>query len=291
MLRADKSDGLTLFALNLLTPATEPLKIGAHEAAHSLLNGLLMKTLHRRYVEKPWGRTKLPTMFEPPEGERIGEVWFEGDGDLPLLAKYIFTSERLSIQVHPDDAQARERGLAQGKSECWTILDAEPGAKLGLGLKEQVTRAELRAAALDGSIEQLMDWRTVKAGDFIFVPSGTIHAIGAGISLLEFQQNSDVTYRLYDYGRPRELHLDDGIAVAKPEPFASALIRNIAGADQQTLVSGPHFELMLSHSDVMEDRRRWVMPLEGQAAGDCLLVEPGEMLEMRGVRMLVGASS
>ena len=89
-----------------------------------------------------------------PAGERIGEVWFTDGADLPLLAKYIFTSERLSIQVHPDDEQARARGLPQGKSECWYILDAEPGATLGLGLKREMGKEELRAAALDGSIER-----------------------------------------------------------------------------------------------------------------------------------------
>src|SRR6266436_2105359 len=136
--------------------------------------------LDRRYVEKPWGRTHLPSMFDAPEGERIGEVWFTNGAELPLLAKYIFTSERLSIQVHPDDKQARARGLAQGKSECWYILDAEPGATLGLGLKSAVSVAQLRSAALDGSIEQLMDWRPVRAGDFFMVPPGTIHAIGGG---------------------------------------------------------------------------------------------------------------
>src|SRR5205823_13170573 len=109
--------------------------------------------------------------------------------------------------------QARARGLPRGKSECWYILEAEPGAVLGLGLTREAAADELRAAALDGSIEELISWRPVRAGDFISVPPGTIHAIGAGISLLEIQQNADVTYRLYDYGRPRELHLDDGIAV------------------------------------------------------------------------------
>src|SRR5260221_253937 len=87
--------------------------------------------LDRRYVEKPWGRTQLPAIFDAPPGQRIGEIWFTGDGQQPLLVKYLFTSERLSIQVHPDDQQARARGLAQGKSECWYILDAEPGASLG----------------------------------------------------------------------------------------------------------------------------------------------------------------
>ena len=250
-----------------------------------------MITLDRRYVEKPWGRTALPPMFDPPSGKRIGEVWLEGGADLPLLAKYIFTSERLSIQVHPNDEQARERGLASGKSECWTILDAEPGARLGLGLKREVGKEGLREAALDGSIEELMDWRPVSAGDFVFVPSGTIHAIGAGISLLEFQQNSDVTYRLYDYGRPRELHLDDAVAVARPEPFADELIQHLTGAEERTLVDGPHFTLVLTKEDALQGRRRWVMPLEGAGAGDCLLVEPGEEFEPNGERMLIGATA
>ena len=100
-------------------------------------------------------------MFDPPAGERIGEVWFTDGADLPLLAKYIFTSEKLSVQVHPNDEQARARGLARGKSECWYILEAEPGATLGLGLTRAIDSEELRAAALDGSIEQLMDWRPV----------------------------------------------------------------------------------------------------------------------------------
>jgi mannose-6-phosphate isomerase len=254
--------------------------------------------LDRRYVEKPWGRTVLPPMFDPPQGQRIGEVWFTDDAELPLLAKYIFTSERLSIQVHPDDLQARERGLAQGKSECWYILDAEPGATLGLGLTRDVGKDELRAAALDGSIEQLMDWRPVAAGDFVFVPSCTIHAIGAGISLLEFQQNADVTYRLYDYGRPRELHLDEGIAVSNASPFNDSLVQHLSGTEQRPLVDGPHFTLVLTNKDTLRDRQRWVMPLDGElhsegtsaGPGECLLIEPGAAVESSGARMLIGAT-
>jgi mannose-6-phosphate isomerase len=255
--------------------------------------------LQRHYVEKPWGRTALPPMFDPPAGERIGEVWFTDGAELPLLAKYIFTSERLSIQVHPNDAQARERGLPQGKSECWYILEAEPGATLGLGLKREVDKDELRAAALDGSIEQLMDWRPVAPGDFVFVPSGTIHAIGAGISLLEFQQNADVTYRLYDYGRPRELHLDDSVAVATAKPFEGGLVQHLSAEEQRTLVDGPHFTLALTHEDAFAGRQRWVMPLDGEVhsagasagSGDCLLVGPDESVKSSGARILIGASS
>jgi mannose-6-phosphate isomerase len=252
--------------------------------------------LERRYVEKPWGRTRLPPMFDPPAGNRIGEVWFTAEADLPLLAKYIFTSERLSIQVHPNDEQARARGLPHGKTECWYILDAEPGATLGLGFTRELSADELRAAALDGSIEQLIDWRQVSAGDFVVVPAGTVHAIGAGISLLEFQQNSDVTYRLYDYGRPRELHLDDGIAVASLEPVPDGVIRH--PDEEAILVDGPHFVLLHSRRDALTDRQRWALPLEGEArcgndtaaAGECLLVEPGEALEANNARLLIGAT-
>jgi len=254
--------------------------------------------LDRRYVEKPWGRTRLPPIFDPPPGQRIGEVWFTGKGEQPLLVKYLFTSERLSIQVHPDDEQARARGLPQGKSECWYILDAEPDATLGLGLKRSVSPVELRSAALDGSIEQLMDWRPVRAGDFFMVPSGTIHAIGGGIALLEFQQNADVTYRLYDYGRPRELHLEDGIAVARAEPYPASLAQHLSPDDERTLVDGPRFVLACAQADVFADRQRWVIPLEGfarsgpdtAAPGDCMLVPPGEPVESDG-RMLIGATA
>ena len=250
-----------------------------------------MTRLEPKLVEKPWGRTELPAMFGPTAGRRIGEVWFTGGGDdLPLLAKYIFTSEGLSIQVHPNDEQAHARGLAQGKSECWAILDAEPGATLGLGLKQTVGKDDLRAAALDGTIERLMDWRPVAAGDFVFVPSGTVHAIGAGISLLEFQQNSDVTYRLYDYGRPRELHLDDGLAVADPGPFAGE-IRHLGDCDEARLVDGPHFRLVLARGDAFQDRRRWLMPLEGKSAGECVLLEPCESAPASDGRTLVGATA
>jgi mannose-6-phosphate isomerase len=252
--------------------------------------------LERRYVEKPWGRTDLPPIFDPPGNKRIGEVWFTAPGDQPLLLKYLFTSERLSIQVHPNDEQARARGLARGKSECWYILDAEPGATLGLGLKREVSGAELRAAAVDGSIEELMDWRPVVAGDFFLVPPGTVHAIGGGISLLEFQQNSEVTYRLYDYGRPRELHLDDGIAVAKRQGYPGSLAQHVSAAELRTLVSGPQFILIHAESDVLEDRQRWVIPLEGEVrcnaevacAGECLLVAAGDRIDAGG-RMLIGA--
>jgi mannose-6-phosphate isomerase len=168
-----------------------------------------------------------------------------------------------------------------------------------LGLKREASADELRRSALDGSIEELMDWRPVRAGDFFFVPAGTVHAIGAGISLLEFQQNADVTYRLYDYGRPRELHLDDGMAVSQPEPYPEVLAQHLSGDEQRTLVDGPQFILVQTRRDTLRDRQRWVMPLDGDArsgsevaaAGEVLLVGPGEELAFDGTRMLIGAKA
>ena len=157
-------------------------------------------------VEKPWGRTDIPPHVAASDGSSIGEVWFlpvQGI-DLPLLVKYIFTSEKLSVQVHPNDEQARQYGLAGGKSECWYVLDAAPDARLGIGLCQDLTSEELSVAALDGSIEALMEWKPVHPGSFYYIPAGTVHAIGGGVALVEIQQNNDVTYRLYDYGRPRE---------------------------------------------------------------------------------------
>ncbi|MBW8753456.1 MAG: class I mannose-6-phosphate isomerase [Sphingomonadales bacterium] len=202
-------------------------------------------TLPIREVEKPWGRDVLPAPFTAPEGKRIGEIWFEPPAALSqLLVKYIFTSEPLSVQVHPSNAETLAKGLGrQGKEECWLIVDAEPDAVLGIGFKAPVSAEAMRAAAQDGSIEGLMQWHKVRAGDFFYIPAGTVHAIGAGISLIETQQNSDITYRLYDYGRPRELHLDDGIAVAKGVPYPAEYKLHVPDRDDVTLVEGPLFRL------------------------------------------------
>lgn len=198
-----------------------------------------------RAVEKPWGRQVLPAPFAQPEAGPIGEIWFEPPAQLPeLLVKYIFTSQALSVQVHPSDAQTLAAGLGrQGKEECWLIVDAEPGAKLAIGLQEPLAEPELRQAAIDGSIEALLQWHPVRAGDFFYIPANTVHAIGAGISLIEVQQNSDITYRLYDYGRPRELHLDDGLRVASAVPYPERLHRMIAAGETLRLVDGPLFRL------------------------------------------------
>lgn len=246
---------------------------------------MTVRRLATKYVEKPWGRDALPPLFPDGGGQRIGEVWFDGpEGEHPdLLVKYIFTSERLSIQVHPDDAQGRARGLPGGKSECWYILDTEGDARLGIGTHEVLDEARLRAAALDGSIEQLMDWKPVRPGDFFYIPAGTVHAIGAGISLVEVQQNVDITYRLYDYGRPRELHLEDGVAVARPQPY-HRLSPNLAMVGEADLLTGGEapFTLHLRSfaggdaAHIGGDGPGWFVPLTGKGALDGQRWEAGE---------------
>jgi len=223
--------------------------------------------LETRTVEKPWGKDLLPAPFATPPGKRIGEIWFEPPADLPqLLIKYLFTSEKLSVQVHPSDAQTEAAGLGrQGKEECWLVIDAEPGATLGIGFRREIDAEAMRAAALDGSVEDMLEWYPVSAGDFFYIPANTVHAIGGGCAIIEIQQNSDITYRLYDYGRPRELHLDEAIAVAKGVPHDAALRRHMPAGDV-SLVNGPYFRL-----DQVEG-----LPTTAQAARylGCLLVIP-----------------
>ena len=136
------------------------------------------------------------------------ERWYTAEPPLPILVKLLSTADKLSVQVHPDG----ECGV--GKTEMWHILSAAPGAQIALGFKQPVAAGALRAAALSGAIEQLLRWIPVHAGETYFIPAGTIHAIGGGIAICEIQQNSDITYRLYDYGRPRELHLDRALEAA-----------------------------------------------------------------------------
>jgi mannose-6-phosphate isomerase len=239
--------------------------------------------LQRHFVQKPWGRTDLPSAFAAPSGQRVGEVWYETPdaAPLPLLVKWLFTSEKLSIQVHPSDAEALASGQPSGKEECWYIVDAQPGAVLGIGTLRPLDSDELRVASLSGEIEYLMDWKPVKAGDYFYIPSGTVHAIGAGITLVEVQQYADITYRLYDYGRPRELHLDDGAAVSKAAPYADPRSGHVAGNAQ--LVDGPHFRLWMvadtaGLAPIPADVMRWVVPLSGDGVGSCRLLGAGEKL-------------
>ncbi len=201
--------------------------------------------LDHRVVEKVWGRDALPPPFQAPDGARVGEIWFPPPPALnQLLVKYLFTSEKLSVQCHPDAQQAREAGLGEaGKDECWVVIAAEPEACLGIGFNRSLSADEMRDAARDGSIEHLMRWFEVQAGDVFYIPAGTVHAIGPGCSIIEVQQNTDITFRLYDYGRPRELHLEQGMAVADGSPYDPSLHQRLPAVGSATLVDGPFFRL------------------------------------------------
>jgi mannose-6-phosphate isomerase len=169
-----------------------------------------------KFHEKVWGSTGLAPWFPIPQG-KIGEVWFDTDGRLPLI-KFLFTTERLSVQVHPDDEYARLHENSNGKTEMWHILRAGAGSRLAIGFRQRVDQEQVQDAALTGTIEGLLNWIPVRPGDTFFVPARTVHAIGAGIALCEIQQRSDITYRIFDYGRPRELHLEKALEISNLGP-------------------------------------------------------------------------
>ncbi len=228
-----------------------------------------------RVVEKPWGRNDIPPCFGVKNGLRVGEIWFEhpAGATAPLMVKFLFTSERLSIQVHPGDATARTLGYPRGKEECWLVLSAETDSELGVGLTRATTTDALRAAAETGTVEAMIDWRPAKAGDFVYNSAGTIHAIGSGLTLVEVQQNVDCTFRLFDYGRPRELHLDASLAVAHTAPRSDPRDRSVATlSNTVTLVDGPHFSLVRAVGPITVDdypmRELMIVPLSDGCAID-----------------------
>ncbi len=231
------------------------------------------------FRERVWGRASLAPYFseipaaETSTKEPIGEVWFSFTENLtsagislgellkrepgilgsarnprhpgicPLLVKLLFTTERLSVQVHPDDEYAQTHHGCLGKTEAWYVMEAEPEAEVALGFKQEISTEKLREAAISGEIEQLLDWRRVKPGDMIYTPAGTVHAIGAGLTICEIQENSDITYRLYDYGRPRELHLDHGARVSQLGPHTFDQRPVALASWRRELLASPYFRI------------------------------------------------
>ena len=258
------------------------------QLSHEVINQLV-----GRKVEKPWGRRDIGAPFEPGEvnDQPVGEIWFERlGGKMPdLLIKYLFTSQNLSIQVHPDDYIARAAGLDQGKDEAWYIISALPGAVVGLGPRRAVSTDELRTASLDGSIVNLLSWRTVKAGDFYYLPAGTIHAIGAGLVLVEIQQNVDVTYRFYDYGRSRPLQLKSALLAADLGPYVQTVASSIPETGRQVLNDGNAFVVerwsdgYARYLSASPESPKWVIPLHNVSKVDLTPIAPGSvwMIEKR----------
>jgi mannose-6-phosphate isomerase len=199
--------------------------------------------LEASFHEKIWGSTKLSPWFADSE-KNIGEVWFTRRERLPLLVKFLFTTENLSVQVHPSGVE--------GKTEMWHILRAEPGAVIALVPRNSVTHEQVRMSSETGEIIDVMRWVPVAPGETYFIPAGTIHAIGAGITLCEVQQNSDITYRLYDYGRDRPLHLEKGLQVAHLEPHPGK-------SDESVACEYFCAEPMLLDGPVCHQPREWEM--------------------------------
>ena len=258
---------------------------------------------HTHAVTKPWGVEDLrPWSNAGHDGHAIGEILYERTGNgaaIPaLLLKLLFTSQPLSIQVHPDDAFAHAMGLANGKTEAWYVLTAAPDAKVALGLSRRLTPQQLREAIDDGSIADLMVWHAVSANEFIFVPGRTIHAIGAGLIIAELQQRSDVTFRLFDPGRQRELHIEDAIRVADAGPADFEMRPNQLTAERRLLVSNPHFvferiDLAANSSWCLEaERETWLLVLGGSAVAGSFEVAQGDALfaQLDRVEIDAGAS-
>lgn len=227
------------------------------------------------FDERPWGVRDLRPVYTRVVNEPIGESWLTWEenrvangplagqslGDLakthgrdlvghlapyadrfPLLIKFLFPGDKLSVQVHPDDEGARKYGQPCGKTECWYVLRADPGARVALGLKPGVTVAEFRKSIEEKRAEELLNWVEVYAGDMLYVAAGTVHTIGGGMVLVETQQTSDITYRLYDYGRPRELHIEKGLEAVKIQTNAGKVVRP-SGAASNILVRSPFFQV------------------------------------------------
>lgn len=223
------------------------------------------------FHERVWGTRDLAPIYSRVIGnDPIGEVWVTGDeckvanGPLsgvtlsqlcerygrdlvgataphvnrfPLLVKFLFPKEKLSVQVHPDDEGARALGLPNGKTECWYVARSIPGATVGLGFKPGTTREQFVKAIEENRAEDLMNWIDVKTGDMIYVDAGTVHAIAPGSILIETQQNSDTTFRLYDYGRPRELHVDKGMQVMREKTSAGKVVPQSVGGHELLVAS------------------------------------------------------
>jgi mannose-6-phosphate isomerase len=230
---------------------------------------------------RPWGTRDLSPIYPNHQfAEKIGEAWLTGDDckvanapfagktlsqlsqqyqrDLvgeaardakrfPLLAKFLFPHEKLSVQVHPDDEQARRVGQPWGKTECWYVAHANPGSQIALGLRAGTTVAQFQQAIQEKRAEELLNWLDVHAGDMIYVAGGTVHTLGPGSVIVEIQQQSDTTYRLYDYGRGRELHLKEGMAAVKERTASGKVVRpapaEIHGSNNrhELLVAAPYF--------------------------------------------------
>lgn len=232
-----------------------------------------------RFVERVWGSHDLAPLFGPRPA-KIGEVWYPA-GD--LLVKFLFTTEALSVQVHPGDEYAARVEASKGKTEMWHVLEAKPGARLAAGFQKPIAVAEARRAAELGTIEGMLAWWNPQAGDTYFLPAGTVHALGAGLVVCEIQQTSDVTYRLFDYGRGRELHLDRGFEVADFTPLSAQVQPSSLGDGGSLLVECNYFRVERWQVDAKLGFAPGTLAilLSGTGAVDGERTEPGDVWQFQ----------
>jgi mannose-6-phosphate isomerase len=204
-----------------------------------------------RVAEGPLAGASLADLCRDRAAEIFGDARPAVPGQFPLLVKFLDCDELLSVQVHPNDAQARELlGEPCGKSEAWVVLAAEPTARIYAGFRPGVTRPQVERAAADGTIGSLLHSFTPRVGDCVYLPAGTVHAVGGGVLLAEVQQTSDATFRLYDWGRqgldgrPRELHVEQALRcidwAAGPVGLA---VQALSRAEVELLVRTEHFQI------------------------------------------------
>ena len=244
---------------------------------------------HAHPLPKVWGLVDLRPWSDAGDDIRtIGEIWYERSDPTAkppsLLLKLLFTSQPLSIQVHPDDGYAQTIGLPNGKTEAWYVLSAAPEAKIALGLRARITSPQLRLAIEDGSVSDLVQWRPAHAGDTAFVAAGTIHAIGAGLVIAEIQQRSDATFRLFDYGRGRELHVDNALATSNAGPADVRDTTRRLTDTRTVLISNEHFtferiDLAQNSAWRIEAKREtWLLVIGGSGRAGSFDVTRGEAI-------------
>ena len=252
--------------------------------------GQTLAELMMRYGAALMGSAFRPSRLQRRSAGEAAETHSAAAGVyFPILVKFLFTSEKLSVQVHPDDDYALAHEDGPGKTEMWYVLRADPGATIALGLTEPLSRDELRQAAVTGEIVRYLNWAPVKAGDVIFSPPGTLHSIGAGLALCEIQQNSDLTYRFYDFGRLRPLHIDRALDVTRADPHPGPQ-RPVPfrrdGVDGETLAACSYFAVerlrcaATAHYTLDPARMHLLIFLEGRGFVGGEPYEPGDVYLM-----------
>ena len=262
-----------------------PARMPRQACGSNLMTDLYPLLMSPAFDPRPWGTLDLSPIYPNHKfSEKIGEAWLTGDGckvtngplakrslanlsaqfetelvgsatrdpkRFPLLLKFLFPEDKLSVQVHPDDATAQRFGEPWGKTECWYVAHAKPGAQIALGLNPGVTTAQFEQSIREKRAEDLLNWINIYSGEMIYVAAGTVHTMGGGAVLVETQQQSDTTYRLYDYGRPRELHLERGLASVKEITKSGKVIRPAPVAidgghsRRSAMIAAPYFTVDL----------------------------------------------